>query len=76
MEYAVVGLPVAAQTLSFLGSARTHFQTLKWVASFVSSNGDPAPDRWQMVEDDGSVSVEFEFVCENSESSRSGDPKT
>lgn len=72
MEYALVGIPVAIQTMTFLSSARTHFQTLRWVASFVTSTGEDPPDRWQMVEEDGRVSLEFEFLPENSESSRSG----
>lgn len=76
MEYAVVGIPLAVQTLSFLGSARTHFQTIKWVASFVTMVDEEPPDRWQMVEDDGCVSLEFEMLSENSESSRSGGSKT
>jgi len=76
MEYALVGIPLAVQTLGFLGSARTHFQTIKWVASFVASVDKEPPDRWQMVEDDGRVSLEFEILSENSETSRSGGSKS
>lgn len=76
MEYALVGIPLAVQTMSFLSSARTHFQTIKWVASFVTSTEKDPPDCWQMVEEDGRVSLEFEFLSENSECSRSGELKS
>ena len=72
MEYALVGIPLAIQTMGFLSSARTHFQTLRWVASFIGSTEEEDPDRWQMVETNGDVSLEFEFLPENLETSRSG----
>jgi hypothetical protein len=68
MEYVIIGIPLASQALSLLSSARTHYHTLKWVGSFLVSS-EPAPDRWQMVEDDGAVL--FEFECVELESARS-----
>ena len=74
MEYVIIGIPLASQALSLLSSARTHYQTLKWVGSFLVSSSEPAPDRWQMVEEDGGVL--FEFECVELESARSEPSET